>query len=67
MQKKQVLITVKKDGTYSVKPQEGFSGTSCVEQTKDLEILLGGEMVSQEKTSEYYDGDTPDIDLNLKR
>ena len=67
MNEKQVVeITVAKDGTYTFKALEGFSGENCRNQTKQLEMVLGGEMVSSKNTNDYYDGDGGDINVNLK-
>lgn len=66
MNKQVVKITVKKDGSYSLEAMEGFAGQSCREKTKDLELVLGGEAVSTENKSTYYDNDGDnDINLNL--
>ena len=51
-----VEIKINKDATFSIQPKEGFKGKSCVEETKNLELVLGGEKISQEKTSDYYKG-----------
>ena len=67
MEKQQVKITVKKNGEFVVEPIKGFSGSSCIEKTKDLELVLGGEKVSTEKKPEFYDGSTPDLGINLSR
>ena len=49
-----------------VQAKEGFAGESCREKTKQLELMLGGEAVSTENTSAYYDSDGDnDINLNL--
>ena len=54
--KQVVEIKINKDATFSIQPKEGFKGKSCVEETKNLELVLGGEKISQEKTSDYYKG-----------
>lgn len=68
MDEKQVIeITVSKDGTYTFNAVEGFSGESCRNQTKQLEMVLGGEAVSSKNTKDYYgdDGQNTEINLNL--
>lgn len=62
--KRQVIeFKIGKDGSYNLLAKEGFQGTSCREQTKDLEMVLNGEKVDDENTDDFYKGD--DIDLNL--
>lgn len=66
MNKQVVKITIKKDGSYNLEALEGFSGQSCREKTRDLELVLGGEAVATENKSTYYDGDgAGEMDLNL--
>jgi hypothetical protein len=66
MEDKQVVeITVKKDGSYTFKALEGFSGESCRNQTKQLEMVLGGEAISTQNTKDYYDGNGGDVNINL--
>ena len=57
MKKEVVEIRINKKGDFTFKAKEGFSGTSCVEKTRDLELALGGIEVKSEKTKEYYDSD----------
>lgn len=66
MNKQVIEITVKKDGSYTLEAKEGFAGQSCREQTKHLELMLGGESTNTENTAAYYDesGDNG-ISLNL--
>ena len=67
MEEKQVVqIVVKKDGSYTIQAKEGFSGQSCREKTRDLELLLGGELISTKNTKDYYGGDDNNTDINLK-
>ncbi len=63
MQKKSVRITITKDGSYTLEALEGFSGSSCVEQTQDLEVAIGGTTVESDKTEAYYN---PDDDPSVK-
>jgi hypothetical protein len=63
--KKKIRIKIAKDGTYTLEAMEGFSGESCVEKTKNIEIMLGGQAVARGKKDEYYDPDaTPELTLN---
>lgn len=57
MRKEVVEIRINEKGDFTFKAKEGFSGTSCVERTRDLELALGGVEVKSEKTKEYYDND----------
>lgn len=66
MNKQVIEIRIKKDGSYTLEAKEGFAGESCREKTKQLELMLGGEAVSSENTSAYYDYDgSDDMNLNL--
>ena len=54
MRKQDIEIVIKPNGevTFQVK---GVKGASCLDETKFLEAALGGEVVEQEKTGEYYE------------
>ena len=66
MNQKRVRITIGNQGEYEIKALEGFSGSSCVEQTRNIEIAIGGSEIDEGKTEDYYrpDGDNP-VQLNL--
>lgn len=66
MAKQIVEITVKKDGSFTFKAKEGFKGANCRNQTKNLELVLGGEAVDTENTKDFYDGGAMDRNINLK-
>lgn len=66
MKQKQVVeITVKKDGSFTFQAKEGFSGQSCRDQTKNLELVLGGQLEKTENTKDYYSGGRGDASVNL--
>ena len=68
MIKRKVRITIDKKGAYSMEALEGFSGQSCVEKTKNIELILGGSEIDGGKTGSYYDGDdTAPISINLDK
>jgi hypothetical protein len=48
-----IEITVRPDGKVEMRVR-GIPGTDCLAETEDLARLLGGEMESQEMTSEAY-------------
>ncbi|MCG8416326.1 MAG: DUF2997 domain-containing protein [Proteobacteria bacterium] len=54
MRKQDIEITISPSGEveFTVK---GIKGSSCLDATKFLEEALGGEVVEQERTSEYYE------------
>lgn len=56
---KTIKIIIAEDGSYTMKAGEGFAGTSCVQQTKTIEQLIGaGATVTGEgKTNDYYKAD----------
>ena len=57
MKKEVVEIRIDEKGNFSFRAKDGFSGSSCIEKTKQLELILGGNAVSQSKTSDYYKPD----------
>jgi len=54
VRKQDIEIVIKPNGevTFQVK---GVKGASCLDETKFLEAALGGDVVEQEKTGEYYE------------
>jgi len=54
VRKQDIEIVIKPNGevTFQVK---GVKGASCLDETRFLEAALGGEVVEQEKTGEYYE------------
>lgn len=54
MRKQDIEITISPSGevTFTVK---GVKGASCLDETKFLEQALGGAVVDQQKTGEYYE------------
>lgn len=65
MRKEKVEIRINEKGGFTFQAKEGFSGASCIERTKDLELALGGRAVSQEKTKEFYEAD-PSSPITIK-
>ena len=49
----EIVINAKGEVTFQVK---GMKGGSCIGETKFLEQALGGEVLEQQKTSEFYEG-----------
>lgn len=63
---KQMEITINNDGTTEIDLQEGFSGMSCVEKSKQIELIIGGSSIEQKEKPEYFEPDTDiNIDLNI--
>jgi hypothetical protein len=48
----EIVINAKGEVTFQVK---GVKGGSCLDETKFLEQALGGDVVDQQKTSEFYE------------
>jgi hypothetical protein len=48
----EIVINAKGEVTFEVK---GVKGGSCLDETKFLEQALGGEVIDQQKTSEFYE------------
>jgi hypothetical protein len=49
----EIVINAKGEVTFEVK---GVKGGSCLDETKFLEKALGGVVIDQQKTGEYYEG-----------
>ena len=49
----EIVINAKGEVTFEVK---GVKGGSCLDETKFLEQALGGVVIDQQKTGEYYEG-----------
>jgi len=48
----EIIINAKGEVTFQVK---GVKGASCLDETKFLEQALGGDVIDQQKTGEYYE------------
>lgn len=49
----EIVINAKGEVTFEVK---GMKGGNCLAETKFLEQALGGDVIDQQKTSEFYEG-----------
>lgn len=65
MVKKVVKITIDKQGGYRMEALEGFAGTSCAEQTKNLELILGGTETGEGKTDDYFKPDDSPVSIDI--
>jgi hypothetical protein len=54
MRKQDIEITISPKGEVSF-TVKGVKGGSCLDETKFLEQALGGVVVDQQKTGEYYE------------
>jgi Protein of unknown function (DUF2997) len=54
MRKQDIEVTISPTGevVFTVK---GIKGTSCLDETKFLEQALGGGVIDQQKTGEFYE------------
>ena len=62
---RKAIITINEDGSTEIDLLEGFSGMSCVEKSKEIELLIGGSQVEQKQKPEYYEGGDVSIDLGI--
>ena len=53
-QKHEIQIDIDDNGNVSFQVK-GVKGGSCLDETKFLEQALGGEVIDQQKTSEFYE------------
>lgn len=64
---KQIDITINSDGTTDIDLKEGFSGMSCIEKSKQIELIIGGVQVEQKEKPEFYEPDqTVDIGIDIQ-
>jgi len=54
MQIQEIEVYVRPDGTVRLEVR-GVKGPQCLDLTADVEKLLGGQIVSREKTPECYE------------
>ena len=54
MRKQDIEITISPSGEVSF-TVKGVKGSSCLDETKFLEQALGGGVIDQQKTGEYYE------------
>ena len=54
MRKQDIEITISPNGEVSFRIK-GVKGAKCLDETKFLEEAVGGEVLVQERTSEYYE------------
>jgi hypothetical protein len=55
-----IKITISPTGEVSFEVN-GVPGKACVGETKFLEEAVGGQVLSQEKTGEYYQEEVHDV------
>lgn len=61
---KRVEITIDLDGSTELDFKEGFSGMSCIEKSKQIELILGGTTIEKQEKPEYYESESS-IDLGV--
>jgi len=49
----EIVINAKGEVTFEVK---GVKGGNCLAETKFLEQALGGDVIDQQRTAEFYEG-----------
>ena len=54
MNQKRIQVVIDKQGNWTLKTLEGFAGTSCTDQTRNLEVAIGGAVAAEGKTDAYY-------------
>ncbi len=54
MKLEQIDVTIGTDGKIRLQTA-GFSGSLCLEATKELEELLGNKVIEREMTADFYD------------
>jgi len=66
MKFEEIEVIIGPDGeiTYTVK---GIKGRKCLDITRDLEMDLGGEILSRENTWEMYEDDQKEYEISKER
>lgn len=59
---KRVRIEIDEKGNYTMDLLEGFSGMSCSQKAKELQVLLGGDTQEETKKPEYFDPEGDNFD-----
>ena len=54
MKIEQIEVTIGADGKVRMQTS-GFSGDACLEATKDIEAVLGNQVICRERTAETYE------------
>lgn len=54
---KRAKIIINEDGTTDIDLIEGFSGGSCAETSKQIELILGGGQITQKEKPEFYENE----------
>lgn len=62
---KKATITINEDGSTEIDLKEGFSGMSCVEKSKEIELLIGGEQIEQKQKPEMFEEGDVSVDLGI--
>lgn len=62
---KRMTITISEDGMADIDLKEGFSGMSCIEKSKEIELILGGEQVEQKQKPEMFEDGSVSVDLGI--
>lgn len=62
---KQIEITINNDGTTDIDLKEGFSGMSCIEKSKQIELIVGGTPIKREEKPEYYEPESIDLGIDI--
>ena len=65
MEKRVVKFVIPKDGSYRMEAMEGFAGQDCINKTKDIELILGGQQIDEGKKDEYYGGGDNPAEINI--
>lgn len=62
---KRMNVIIGEDGTYEIDLKEGFSGMSCIEKSKEIQLILGGNEIEKKEKPEMYDIEEQVIGLDI--
>ncbi|OQY48797.1 MAG: hypothetical protein B6242_01240 [Anaerolineaceae bacterium 4572_78] len=60
MELQEIEVIIEKDGQVSIQVR-GVKGLSCLDLTKDLELILGGKIEAREINADSYDTSQADL------
>ena len=63
-EKKKIKVTIDPKGNFTLEAKEGFAGEECVEKTQELEVAIGGTVVDEGKTDDFYRDPSDPIKIN---
>lgn len=64
LQKKDYIITIHEDGSFTIKSGDSIVGEQCVSQINYLQNMLGGVQVDSGYTDKYYEDEGIEVNID---